>query len=192
MGDSVVSKWLLVLAGMMIAGPALAGDVPLLKNASFEVPIDPENWVCDQPAYWIRWGNWMNRETAWAPTHSGECLVGFHHFRLLGEDNAGFYQDVRDVQHGRKYTFRIYTWVDKDTNAEFVELQLHSYHGGSKLTNAVFKLSRIEKDKWVPLSITGSPPDDGLRVMVIAAPRAGGKFCKGAIKFDDAELVRED
>lgn len=175
-----------------LASGVLAEDVPLLKNASFEIPLDPENWACDQPAQWIRWGNWMNRETGWAPTKSGECLVGFHHFRLKGEDNAGFYQDVRDTARGHRYTFSIHAWVDKDTNAEQIQLQLHSYHGGSVLTTGVFRVDRIVPGQWSNLSLTGSAPDDGMRVMVVVEPKKGGKFLKGAVKFDDAGLVKED
>ena len=185
-------KTLCCLMLLLTAGTAFGEDSDLLRNASFEIPLDPENWGCDQPAHWIRWGNWMNRETGWAPTRDGECLVGFHHFRLKGEDNAGFYQDVRDAEKNKLYTFSIFTWVDKEFNGEQIELQLHSYHGGSVLTTAVHRASRIPVNQWVPLSVSGSPPEDGLRVMVVVEPKTGGKFCKGAVKFDAASLVKEN
>ncbi len=183
---------IIVLLLSALVSSALAEDAPLLKNASFEIPLDPENWACDQPAHWIRWGNWMNRETGWAPTKSGECLVGFHHFRLKGDDNAGFYQDVRDAQKNKRHTFSIHAWVDKDTNAEEIQLQMHSYHGGSVIETAAYPVGRIKPDQWVKLSLSESPPGDGLRVMVVVEPKQGGRFLRGAVKFDDAELVRED
>ena len=175
----------------LLAISAVAEEgVVLLKNGSFENPMDVENWTCDQPAQWIRWGNWMNRETGWRPTKQGECLIGFHHFRLKGEDNAGFYQDVRDAQKNQPYTFSIWAWIDKDANAEDVRLEIHSYHGGSVITSKVFRLSRFDRDQWVQLSITGSSPDDGLRLMVIANPKKNAAFPKGAIKFDVASLEK--
>jgi hypothetical protein len=182
-----VSGW--VLVGLLLAGAAPGQeDVSLLKNSSFEIPLDPENWACDQPAQWIRWGSWMNRETGWAPTHSGNCLMGFHHFRLRGEDNAGIYQDVRDARAAGSYSFQVFAWVDKEANAENITLQLHSYHGGSIVASAEYRLNKLDRDRWIPLSVTGSPPREGLRVMLIVTPKTGGKFCKGAIKFDDASL----
>ena len=31
----------------------------------------------------------------------------------------------------------------------------------------VFRLSRFDRDQWVQLSITGSSPDDGLRLTIV-------------------------
>lgn len=180
-----------VALAAVVAGSAGAQDIALLKNASFEMPLDADNWGCDQPAQWIRWGSWMNRETAWAPTQSGECLMGFHHFRLKGADNAGFYQDARDAKAGGRYTFRIHAWVDKGSNMDRIRLEGHSFHGGTTLTTAVFRVSSLKADQWVPLSLTIRPPGDGVRVMVVVEPKEAG-LRKGAVKFDDAELVREE
>lgn len=185
-------KKLLFVLLMLAPRLQAAEEIPLLKNASFEIPLDPENWACDQPAHWIRWGNWMNRETGWAPTKTGECLIGFHHFRLKGEDNAGFYQDVREVQQAHQYSFSIFAWLDKDTNAEEIHLMVASYHGGSVIIDSVYKINKLPQDQWVRLSTTFRTPNDGARVMVFVEPRKGGKFLKGAVKFDDASLVKED
>ncbi|OQA26919.1 MAG: hypothetical protein BWY59_01226 [Verrucomicrobia bacterium ADurb.Bin345] len=179
-------SWKLLVASLTVLA-GTAGSAQLLKNASFETPLDPENWGCDQPAHWIRWGNWMNRETAWAPTKNGECLIGFHHFRLKGPDNAGFYQDIRDAKQGALCTFTIHAWKDKGSNFDEVRLEMHSYHGGSVLTTAVYRASSIKEDRWTPLTLTGRNPAEGLRVMVVVEPKPSG-LRKGALKFDDAEF----
>lgn len=183
--------WIVIL--LAAVGLHAEEPPPLLKNASFEIPLDPDNWACDQPAHWIRWGNWMNLETAWAPTKTGQCMMGFHHFRLKGEDNAGFYQDVRDVRGGREYAFSIFAWIDKETNAEEIHLMIASYHGGSVLLDYVYKVGKLPRDQWVRLATKFRTPNDGARVMVFVEPHKAGKFAKGAIKFDEASLqIPED
>jgi hypothetical protein len=165
-----------------------AAGESLLRNASFEKPMDPFNWGCDMAAHWIRWGSWMNRETGWAPTKSGECLMGYHHWRLKGGDNGGFYQDIKEAKSGERYTFSIHAMKDKATNAKSVELALHSYHGGSVLATRTYSIMSLKKEEWNKLSITTTLPADGVRVMIFVEPKEKG-MRKGAIKFDDAELT---
>ncbi len=162
----------------------------LLKNRSFELPLDPENWGCDQPASWIRWGSWLNRETSWTPTHGGKCLLGFHHWRLQGADNAGLYQDIRDAEPGQHYRFAIQAWPDKKTNVDRIELHMYSYHGGSMLTSRVYQVRKLKGDQWNELELIGSTPANGLRVAVIVEPKRSG-MRKGALKLDDASLTLE-
>jgi hypothetical protein len=181
---AVAAAW---LGWCLVAG----AEESLLKNGSFETPLDPDNWPCDMAASWIRWGSWMNREAFWAPTKDGECMMGFHHFRLRGPDNAGFYQDVKDAKAGGKYNFRIFAWQDKGSNVEEVELQFHSFHGGSMVTSRLFRASSIKEDQWTELGMSATIPSDGLRVMVVVQPKVSG-LRKGAMKFDAATLVKEE
>ncbi|MFH0980120.1 MAG: hypothetical protein V2A79_01095 [Planctomycetota bacterium] len=176
-----------VVVLLALGWTALARAGKLLKNSSFETPLDESNWGCDMAAGWIRWGNWMNRETGWAPTHSGQYLIGFHHWRLKGEDNAGFYQDVPEAKAGQKHIFTIHAWVDKTANADSIALEIHSLHGGSVLASEEYSLRMIKEGEWIPLSVSAVPPAAGLRVMVIVEPKKQG-MRKAAVKFDDADL----
>ena len=62
---------------------AATGASGQLLNGSFEEQDSfRPNPYGDIAAYWGRWGNWMNRESAWEPTHGGLSLMGYHHWEI--------------------------------------------------------------------------------------------------------------
>ena len=178
------TRWL--VAALVLAGSVVASQGELL-NASFEESSDDEDWFSDQAKHWGRWGNWINRETGWSPTHSGDCLIGYHHWRIEEESTSGIYQDIEDVAAGSECTFSVYVYKDAGTNAEYVELRLEPKGGGDAIANQFYKMSDIRKGKWKLISVSGRNEQDGLRVLIIVKPRQQGKR-EGAIKFDDASL----
>lgn len=174
---------------LAVVGSAWAG----LKNPSFEdLELEQDNPYGDLAAHWGRWGEWMNRETAWKPTKSGKCLMGYHHWDVKGSDSSGFYQDVEDLEPGAEYEFSIYAMVDKNTNAEKVELRIEKAGGFVTIASQTYGIDEIDKSKWSRLSVSGKVPNDetGLRVLVVAYPAKSGAR-DGAIKFDDADLVKK-
>ena len=60
-----------------------------MMNTSFEESDDEDHWGSDRAAAWGRWGHWINRETGWGPTHSGDCMIGYHHWRIQEKDSSG-------------------------------------------------------------------------------------------------------
>ena len=182
-------KLMLFAVFAMLAAVARGG----LKNPSFEdLELEQDNPYGDLAAHWGRWGEWMNRETGWKPTKSGKCLMGYHHWEVKGSDSSGFYQDIEDLEPGSEYEFSIYAMIDKNTNAEKVELRLEKVGGFVTLASQMYTLDQISKTKWTRLSVSGKVPEDetGLRVLVIAYPAASGSR-DGAIKFDDADLMKK-
>ncbi len=177
----------------MLAGACLAFvpdlQAQLLRNGSFEeAETEKENPYGDLAAHWGRWGNWMNRETYWQPTHNGVALLGYHHWRIEEDSNSGFFQDIPAVPAGAAVEFSIFAFKDRDTNAEFVELRLEPLNGGEALASQVYPIEQVKMGGWGKIMVTGKNPKPGLRVLVICRPRAGGGRA-GAIKFDDAVLT---
>ena len=178
--------------GALLLGAASAG-AEVLKNASFEEPVDAGlgyNWVSDRAVHWERWGGWFNRETTWTPVINGQCMMAYHHWRIQGDETSGIYQDIGDVPAGQPYTFGIKIMRDKGANADYVEVRLESYLGGQALASKIFRMSEMKGGKWMPVSITAIPPTKGIRVLVITKPGRAAQR-KGAIKFDDASLMVE-
>jgi len=180
----IIVKYCILLA--VLYGSAYAQQ---LKNPSFEDADDPDNWFSDQADRWGRWGNWINRETGWSPTHSGECLVGYHHWRIEEATSSGIYQDIPDAPAGQTYTFSIYTVIDPGTNIKGVELRLEPLGGGAVIASSSFQ-SQHFMSKWKPISVTGKILEKGLRVVIIITPEPEDQR-SGAIKFDDASLLME-
>jgi hypothetical protein len=183
-------KTLLLACISSLSCPALAAD-NLLRNPSFEQPMDPTSWTCDMAADWIRWGHWMNRETRWVPTHSGDCLIGYRHWQITGTENSGLAQDVLKTEAGRIYDFQIYSFSDHDTNAETISLRLEALKAGVALTTRVYKVESVPVGKWMPLTVSAKAPEGGMRVVILVEPRLKADR-KGAIKFDDASLIPEE
>ena len=160
-----------------------------LVNASFE-NVGPAE---DQAEGWLRWGDWMNRETGWTPVKDGSCIIGYHHWQIEKSDNSGLYQDVK-VTAGQNCTFSIFANTDNSVdskNAESVELRLETtINGGqSTLASKTYKLSDIATGTdWSKLTISAVAPNDVLRVLVIINPAKEGPR-GGAVKFDAAELA---
>ncbi len=166
----------------------------LLKNPSFET----EGKSGDTAADWNRWGDWINRETGWTPTHSGKCLIGYHHWQITGAQNSGIWQDVPGVRAGQKFTFSIFVYADApnkgDNAAEKIELRLEATRGGQQLQiqSVTVPVSDLPKDSaWHKVSVSGTTPEDNLRVLIVVTPAANGPR-GGSIKFDDATLERSN
>ncbi len=162
----------------------------LLRNGSFEQQGDKSDVALD----WNRWGPWMNRQTAWTPTHSGSCEIGYHHWQITSDETSGLWQDV-NVEPGQRYAFSIYAQRDVpasgDAEARTVELRLESVtdHGQLTLNSRNFDVSRLATGgQWTRLSVSGTADASRLRVLVVISPAPAGPR-GGAIKLDDAMLV---
>ncbi len=163
----------------------------LLKNPSYE----DAGQSGDTAANWNRWGQWINREDSWSPTHSGKCLVGYHHWQIEKADNSGLWQDVTTgIKAGQKFKFSVFVSTDKPDNgvnsADKVELRLETIRNGKEVqiesvTTPVAELERASG--WHELTITGTTPDNNIRVLVVVNP-AAGEPRGGAVKIDDAKL----
>ena len=159
-----------------------------LENPSFEeAGASP-----DVAAHWSRWGDWMNRETAWSPTVSGKAMMGYHHWQIEKPANSGIWQDVTGVKAGSRFTFAIQAWLDKveSGSVEKVELRMEVAHGSEQvqIASAEFTPKDIPSDgQWHKLSVTGTTPEANLRVLVVVTPAANAPR-NGAAKFDDASL----
>ena len=186
---SVRQPALFVPALVLLAFAGVAGAEPALQNPSFEDPMDPADWRCDIAKGWTRWGHWMNRETGWLPTQDGECLIGYHHWEINGTENSGFSQLVQGLKPNLAYTFSIHVSVDKDTNAESIELRLS--HEKGDIAGETIPVKSLPAGEWTPLSVTGKATADRMWVNVIVEPLKKVKAQwdrKGAIKFDKADF----
>ena len=160
----------------------------LLKNASYEEAGSSTDTAAD----WYRWGDWMNRETAWTPTHGGQCLIGYHHWQITSTNNSGMWQDVTSVKAGQKFTFTVFASADAPQSgnpADKVELRLaaHPYRPSMTIQSLTTSLADLQKDPgWHQLSVTGTTPENNIRVLVVVTPAASARG--GTIKFDDADL----
>ena len=167
---------------------AASGAFGQLLNGSFEEADSfRPNPYGDLAAYWGRWGNWMNRETGWEPTHSGLGLMGYHHWEIQEPAMSGFYQDVTNVPPGSTCVFGIYFFKDPGTDAEFVELRLERAGGFFTYVSRMYPMNELRTD-WQRLWIKGTNDAPGVRVLVTVKPKqVNGR--NGALKFDDAELT---
>ncbi len=172
----------------ILSFPALCAQE--LKNASFEEPLDANQWVSDRAAGWERWGGWFNRETSWSPVRDGQCLAAYHHWRIQGDEPSGLYQDIAGVPAGRTYTFSIQVFKDKLTNAEYIEVRLETLKGGTTLASQMYRMTDLKSGKWNELSVTGTPTIPGIRVLVVAKP-GRSVYRKGSLKFDSAALLAD-
>ena len=161
----------------------------LLQNPSFE----EQGNASDLAAHWYRWGQWINREDGWNPTHSGKCMIGYHHWRIEDANDSGIWQDVAGVKTGQRYKFSVFAWFDKtDAPARQVELRLEATRNGQQVTieSAKFLPKDFPAGQWHQLSVTGTTPEDNLRVLIVVTPSSAAPR-GGAIKFDDASLGME-
>jgi hypothetical protein len=162
-----------------------------LKNASFETAGDSP----DTALNWDRWGQWMNRETAWTPAHgSSACMLGYHHWQIEDTNNSGVWQDISDVKPGQRFKFSVFVQIDKGdpgTNpVKEVELRLEATRNGSQLEiqSAKYTAANLPADgQWHQISVTGTTPESNLRVLIVASP-ADSAPRGGAVKFADASL----
>ena len=158
-----------------------------LINPSFEDSEDPNNPIQHLAAGWGTWGGWMNRETGWSPIRSGDCVIGYHHFRITDANSSGLYQDVPDIPEGSECTFRIFACEDSGTHVGKIEVRLEPLDGGAAIASKTYTSGDIKVDQWTELSVSGTLPLKGVRVVVEVCPKASAPR-SGALKFDDAEL----
>src|ERR1035437_1138729 len=105
----------------LLAPLAMGADSNLLQNPSFEEQGEKN----DLAQHWNRWGQWINRETSWVPTHGGSCLIGYHHWQIESADNSGIWQDLPKVSAGQRYKFSAFVMVDKvDSGVPFQKTEL--------------------------------------------------------------------
>lgn len=165
---------------------------PQLVNPSFEDPGDAP----DRAAGWGRWGNWFNREDAWTPVRTGHCILGYHHWEISDAGTSGAYQDLADTTNSASYTFGIYASLDKakaaTRDALTIELRLESSANGQQQTVAskVYRVADFIPDTWEKLTVSGTPINNALRVLVIVSPSPQNGTRGGALRFDDAFIER--
>ncbi len=162
----------------------------LLANGSFEQEGDSS----DVAANWNRWGQWINREAGWTPTHSGSAEIGYHHWQITSDDTSGLWQDV-NVEAGKRFTFSIYAQRDipaeGQSEARSLELRMESVtdHGEVTLNSQTFDVKTLASGKeWIHLTVSGTANSPRLRVLMVISPAADGPR-GGAVKLDDAMLV---
>ncbi|MCC6578860.1 MAG: cellulase family glycosylhydrolase [Phycisphaeraceae bacterium] len=163
----------------------------LLLNPSFEEAAGEKD--ADQAKHWSRWGHWINRETGWEPRHTGQCIMGYHHWEIEKQDSSGLWQDVDGIVSGTRYAFSIYANLDaaKDgaANPTSVELRLESTSEGKQLVVAskTYEAKDIARgSQWSLLHVEGTAPANAMRVLVVV--NAGEGRRGGALKLDDAKL----
>jgi len=180
--DVTIGAVLAILFAMAVLADAA------LQNPSFEMPDNPEEYTCDRAAAWGRWGHWINRETGWSPTRSGNCLLGYHHFRIEEQDTSGVYQDVGDIPAGRRCTFKVNVFKDEGTDVADVELRLEPFNGGEALASTHYDMDSLPAGTWRQLQVSAKNDAEGVRVLIILTPGTSHER-SGALKFDDAELA---
>lgn len=174
----------LIVSVLASAVPGVWGQ---LVNGSFEEPetVLP-NPYSDLAVNWGRWGNWMNRETAWVPARSGQCLIGYHHWKIMEPATSGIYQDITNIPPGSSCSFGVFVYKDPETDAELVTLRLEKIGGFQVLASRVYSMRDL-RSSWQRLSVEGTNDTPGLRVLIEIKPKES-PVRSGAIKFDDAEL----
>ena len=176
-----------VLFASMVAVVASESLGQLLNGGFEEAETVLPNPYNDLASSWGRWGNWMNRETAWVPTHGGNCLMGYHHWEIQEPAMSGFYQDVTNISPGSTCVFGVYVYKDPGTDAEFVELRIERAGGFYAFEGRTYQMDEL-RSSWQRLWIRATNDAPGVRVVAIVKPKqASGR--NGALKFDDAELT---
>lgn len=178
-----------VAATVLICGPAARAQN--LLNPSFEEAATNQlNPWGDLAAHWGRWGNWINRESAWMPTHSGSGLIGYHHWQIKEGDSSGIYQDIPKAPANVTHVFSVYAYKDTGTDLEYVEIRIEKLDGKDVIASKVYWKTELETGTWQLLTVSGMNSDPGLRVLIIVKPKQSG-LRQGCIKFDDASLAVE-
>ena len=173
------------------ASPAQSASATgnLLVNGSFEqAGAQP-----DLAANWLRWGDWINREDSWTPTHDGKCLIGYHHWQIEKSDDSGMWQDVK-VEAGKTYEFSIFVQRDDPgtaNGADNVQIALESPDSDPPKSIQLVKTKVADLptgNNWSHLSVKGTATGASLRVLIRIVPAGDGPR-GGSVKLDDASLV---
>lgn len=163
----------------------------LLKNGSFEAQGEQPNLA----AGWSRWGDWIDRETAWSPTKEGKAVIGYHHWQIEGKGaTAGLWQDAK-VEPGKRYTFTIFAQHDAveadKKDAKTIELRLEGVRPDGQITlnSQEFGVAHLATgDKWTKLSVSGTANAETIRVLAVI--NSSDEATRGgAIKLDAAMLT---
>ncbi|HEY8240814.1 MAG TPA: hypothetical protein VIH35_05170, partial [Kiritimatiellia bacterium] len=125
----------------------------------------------------------------WEGPRGGKCMIAYHHWEIADNESSGLYQDVERADPNVNYTFSVYSYLDEDTNADYIELRIENLWGNGAITSQTFYVGSLEIGKWQRLSVEGIPADKGLRTVIVVFP-AKDKARKGCVKFDDAKLAR--
>jgi len=179
----------LIVSLCVVIVAAFTVRVDFLQNPSFE----EQGNASDLAAHWSRWGQWINREDGWVPTHTGKCMIGYHHWQIEDANDSGIWQDITGVKAGQRFKFSVFVWFDKtDAPVREVELRLEATRNGQQVTieSAKFAPKDFPDGQWHPLSVTGTTPEENLRVLIVVAPASAAPR-GGAVKFDDASLEIE-
>ena len=174
------------IVGLCVVVAAFPVRAGLLQNPSFEEQGDAP----DLAAHWYRWGQWINREDGWVPARTGKCMIGYHHWQIEDANDSGIWQDITGVKVGQRFKFSVFVWFDKtDAPAREVELRLEATRNGRQVTieSAKFSPKDFPAGQWHPLSVTGTTPEENLRVLIVVTPASTAPR-GGAVKFDDASL----
>lgn len=180
-------------AGIRIAvvlacvGLGVTAQAQQLKNPSFEESKDRKKPHFEEAADWGRWGAYINRHDDWDTPHNGRCMLAYHHWQIFDNETSGVYQDVEKAEAGATYEFSIYAFVDKDANADHIELRIEKLWGNGSVSAEKIYFGSIKSGSWERLSVRGTPEDAGFRVTLVVAP-AKDKARSGSIKFDDAKI----
>jgi glucan 1,3-beta-glucosidase len=164
-----------------------------VANASFEEKGESD----DLALGWNRWGDWINRETGWAPVHQGGAIIGYHHYRIESDSDSGLWQNVK-VQPNQHTKFRIHGNADVDGNASFaksVELRMEVPGKDGTPVSIASKTFDARKlatgDKWSTLEVSARPESSVVRLIVRVTPASGDKQRGGSLKFDSAEVLQQ-
>jgi hypothetical protein len=196
---SRIRSWLCVAVCLLMTterAPAKASITeepvaPTLMNASFE----DAGATSDRVAGWGRWGDWFNREEGWVPVRSGRCILGYHHWEIQSANDSGIYQDITNAVKGVEYTFGIFASVDKAQpprhDALSVELRLECLVDGKpqQVASKLCPVADLTPDQWEKLTVSGTPVNALLRVLVVVRPSPAEGNRGGAVRFDDAFLA---
>ena len=165
----------------------------LLVNGSFEIASSDTS--TDRARNWNHWGHWLNRESGWTPTREGDCLLGYHHWRIEQADSSGWYQDIKDLRPGVRYTFSVWSMRDVPAADKYgpqsVELRIEGIDGEKtwQVASCTYKASDLAANgDWSLLHVTGTIPTATARVLIIVDPSRQLPR-DAALKFDAASLT---
>jgi endoglucanase len=178
-------------ADKSINSPAHAPSANLLRNASFETKTTQRE---DRAADWQAWGQWLNRESGWSPKRDGQCVLGYHHYRIEQPESSGWYQDVTGLSPGETYTFAVWANRDKPAEGKFgpdsIELRVEYVEGDRvwQLASRTYKVNDLASgDAWSRLSVKATIPRGRARLLLVVNP-SNRTPRDAALKFDDASL----
>ncbi len=178
----IASAVVLVMAGSLYSQS--------LENGDFGYPSENPEF----PEGWTIWGDWLLRETGWAPQTPSGAMMGYHHYRVSGNNNSGMQQDVTSTKAGQRVRFSVLIMVDKhDASSKrpyCVELMLESTKDGEQQTVASKEVVLEEfptDEQWHEVFVEGTLPADSLRVIVSITPSPSGPR-QSAVKFSEANL----